>query len=313
MTLPANLGNKWAARVEAWLEGLLLLLALAGPAGDLKNALLRRRLGCYVADCAWLSQEKKNRHGKKWADTLRSPPGQPVRWMRVGKPSQLSSNLAFLKEFKHHTVIELYFGVSEQIKPPSLQPIGQAAEFKFESKFEPLPTSAGHLAITLEGYSRRQSKDLTAKSMAKLLGPRSLTALETFPPLFDPLAMRHRAQLISDGVHTFTILHKVQKVHILCLWKFRSDSIVQLARGIPFTNYHCGVPLGLTPVVPLMQFTRTCWPRDNRIIKKGSFGLLFYQLEAAFQEWAHIFQYCGYNIVVTILWLQHCDHDIVST
>ena len=38
-----------AARVEAWLEGLLLPLALAGPAGDLKNALLRRR---YVADSA---------------------------------------------------------------------------------------------------------------------------------------------------------------------------------------------------------------------------------------------------------------------
>ena len=70
--------------------------------------------------------------------------------------------------------IELYFGVSEQIKP--LQPIGQAAEFKFESKFEPLPTSAGHLAITPEGYSRRQSKDLTAISMAKLLRPRSGTA-----------------------------------------------------------------------------------------------------------------------------------------
>ena len=35
-----------AARVEAWLEGLLLLLlALAAPAGDLKNALLHRRLG----------------------------------------------------------------------------------------------------------------------------------------------------------------------------------------------------------------------------------------------------------------------------
>ena len=32
--------------------------------------------------------------------------------------------------------IELYFGVSEQIKP--LQSIGQAAEFKFESKLEPL-------------------------------------------------------------------------------------------------------------------------------------------------------------------------------
>ena len=38
-----------------------------------------------------------------------------------------------LKEFKLHTV---YFGTSEQIKP--LQPVGQAAEFKFESKFEPL-------------------------------------------------------------------------------------------------------------------------------------------------------------------------------
>ena len=27
-------------------------LALAGPAGDLKNALLRRRLRCYEPDCA---------------------------------------------------------------------------------------------------------------------------------------------------------------------------------------------------------------------------------------------------------------------
>ena len=35
---------------------------------------------------------------------------------------------------KLHTV---YFGASEQIKP--LQPVDQAAEFKFESKFEPLP------------------------------------------------------------------------------------------------------------------------------------------------------------------------------
>ena len=33
-----------AAQVEAWLEGLLLLLALAGPAGDLKNALLRHEI-----------------------------------------------------------------------------------------------------------------------------------------------------------------------------------------------------------------------------------------------------------------------------
>ena len=41
-----------AVRVESWLEGLLLRLAPAGPADDLKNALLHRRLLCYVADCA---------------------------------------------------------------------------------------------------------------------------------------------------------------------------------------------------------------------------------------------------------------------
>ena len=41
-----------AALVESWLEGLQLLpLALAWNAGDPYNALLRRRLGCYVAYC----------------------------------------------------------------------------------------------------------------------------------------------------------------------------------------------------------------------------------------------------------------------
>ena len=67
--------------------------------------------------------------------------------------------------------IDLYFGVSEQIKP--FQPVGQAVEFKLESKFKPLLTSTCHLAITPKGYSRRQLKVLAAKSMAKLLGPRS--------------------------------------------------------------------------------------------------------------------------------------------
>ena len=47
--------------------------------------------------------------------------------------SLISAFSTDLKEFKLHTV---YFGTSEQIKP--LQPVGQAAEFKFESKFEPL-------------------------------------------------------------------------------------------------------------------------------------------------------------------------------
>ena len=83
--------------------------------------------------------------------------------MRVDNNSQLSSIWRSKKNSNSTQFIELYFGVSEQIKP--LQPIGQAEEFKFESKFKPLQTSASHLAITSEGYSRRQSKpskDLTA-------------------------------------------------------------------------------------------------------------------------------------------------------
>ena len=63
--------------------------------------------------------------------------------------------------------IELYFGVLEQIK--SLQSIVQAAEFKFESNFELLPTSAGHLAITPEGI-RLQNKALGAALQHSLGG-----------------------------------------------------------------------------------------------------------------------------------------------
>ena len=53
--------------MAAWWEGLLLRLALACPAGDPKNALLRRRLGCYAADCA----EKKK---QAWKEVTRHPP-----------------------------------------------------------------------------------------------------------------------------------------------------------------------------------------------------------------------------------------------
>ena len=49
--IPAPLAADFGPMM-AWLEGLLRRLALADPAGDLKNALLRRRLGCYVSDCA---------------------------------------------------------------------------------------------------------------------------------------------------------------------------------------------------------------------------------------------------------------------
>ena len=40
-----------AALVAAGQDGRQLLLALAGDAGDAHDALLRRRLGCSVADC----------------------------------------------------------------------------------------------------------------------------------------------------------------------------------------------------------------------------------------------------------------------
>ena len=66
-------------QVEAWLEVLLLLLALAGPAGYFKNAVLRRRLGCYVADCACPSQIKP--------DIERSGPA-PTAFRRAGWPGE---------------------------------------------------------------------------------------------------------------------------------------------------------------------------------------------------------------------------------
>ena len=80
-----------------------------------------------------------------------------VWWMRVDNESLLSSISAFKKNSNSTQFIELYFGVSEQTKP--LQPIGQAAEFKFESKFEPLPTSAGHLT------NLKQSRRLFEKTI----------------------------------------------------------------------------------------------------------------------------------------------------
>ena len=59
------------------------------------------------------------------------------RGMSLRKVTSLGSNLASvtdLKELKLHTV---YAVISEALKP--LQLVGQAAQFKFESKLEPLP------------------------------------------------------------------------------------------------------------------------------------------------------------------------------
>ena len=49
---------------------------------------------------------------------------------------------------------------------------GQASEFKFESKFEPLLVIQLLLPKAIQD-SKRQSKVMTAKSTAKLLGQRS--------------------------------------------------------------------------------------------------------------------------------------------
>ena len=94
-----------------------------------------------------------------------------VWWMRVDFVSVLFSISAFLTDLKRIQTPHSFFGTSEQIKP--LQPVGQAAEFKFESKFEPLrPCPAGHLALT-GNHSIRLFQKTIEGLMAELLGPRN--------------------------------------------------------------------------------------------------------------------------------------------
>ena len=104
-----------------------------------------------------------------------------VCWIRVSINSLLSSFLAVSRELKGiQTPHRLFWGIRVM---KTLQPIGQEAEFKFESKFKPMQVIWHHsrrlfqtrkkikvFGITPEGYSRRKSKFLTAKSMAKRLG-----------------------------------------------------------------------------------------------------------------------------------------------
>ena len=89
--------------------------------------------------------------------------------MSVGFNLPLSSISAFsadLKEIKLHTD---YSGISEQTKP--LQPIGQAADFKFESKFKP-----GQVICQSLPKAILEDKVLTSKSIAELLGQLSCSA-----------------------------------------------------------------------------------------------------------------------------------------
>ena len=55
------------------------------------------------------------------------------------------------------------------------QLVDQETEFNLESKLKQVLAPVNHLAITPEGCSRRHSKVLTAKSLAKLLGQLSST------------------------------------------------------------------------------------------------------------------------------------------
>ena len=95
---------------------------------------------------------------------------QPVWGIWVGNDSKLSLISAFLADLKR---IQIPLNSFRDFRADKLfQLLSQAVGFKFESKFKP---PAGHLAITPAGYSRRQSKVLTAKSIAELSGQSSGT------------------------------------------------------------------------------------------------------------------------------------------
>ena len=71
--------------------------------------------------------------------------------MLVGMDSPPASISAFSTDLKRIQNPHVYSEISEQIE--SLQPVGQAAEFKFESKFESLPVmmtvSSGNHSLRL--------------------------------------------------------------------------------------------------------------------------------------------------------------------
>ena len=101
--------------------------------------------------------------------------------MRVGIDSQLSSISALSTELKriltpHRLCTD--FGEDKTFISPSRCDVAQAKVQIWVQVRAPAGPGHGHLAImiTPEGYSRRQSKVLTAKSIVELLGLRSGTA-----------------------------------------------------------------------------------------------------------------------------------------
>ena len=73
--------------------------------------------------------------------------------MRIDVVSEISSISAFLLDLKRIQTPHSLFGASEQKKPS--QPVGQAAELKFESKFEPLLVIWQSLPKTVPEDNRR--------------------------------------------------------------------------------------------------------------------------------------------------------------
>ena len=92
--------------------------------------------------------------------------------MSIRNLTSFGSNLAsvtdFKKEFKLYT---LYAVISEAIKP--LQLVGQAAQFKFESKFEPLKV----ICQSLRRLSQKAIEGLEGKINGQALGAALLQCL----------------------------------------------------------------------------------------------------------------------------------------
>ena len=74
------------------MKNILLQLALMGPAGECSTPLLSRLLCCRLC----LTLAAKTRHGKKWPDTHRFPPGRLARPERHGRSTCCCSGLPLL-------------------------------------------------------------------------------------------------------------------------------------------------------------------------------------------------------------------------
>ena len=86
--------------------------------------------------------------------------------------TQLSSISAFSKDLKKFKLHIDYSGVSEQTKP--LQPVGQAAEFQFGSKFKPFPVICHSLQKAIREENRRFKCKFNGRALALSRAPAQL-------------------------------------------------------------------------------------------------------------------------------------------